>query len=295
MNRIDFLIEHLEKKADAMNRAYERGEIDLKSQDKQIAFSEKLRSLEPRQSNNMGILSSSSIGGGMEGSVQFGAMRGKGLGIRKEFLDYKSLNNKHRTKTIASRVNVMKSMPEIYPEVYGYKQNKSNPALGHMDMEFIPGTTADRVSKLEAARASRDVINAHIEKGYGQASNMLFNPTTGIGVMDARGGNIVLDARDGKPKLVDPLVFKPLKDKGWHKIMKDSVGYLKSITDNGNNMTVLKDNAPGTYIPKSLMEAPITKDTGATASQTLLNKLDFRKASIKGKGIVRGLMAHCKF
>jgi hypothetical protein len=210
--------DYTEKIADAMARAFQRGEIRIDSADKQIAFNEKMEKLPPRQSGNMGMLAKKHFASGAEGKVYLGAMRGEGLGVRKTFeppiagsQEAEYYFNKLQTRTVKNRVEHMKEFPEIYPKVYGHKSSK-NPRYGHVDMEFIPGKELKHHDFSTRRKANAAIDSAMRAKGFKDqpvyAHPTYYNRDKDVVVGDLHAANVKIDARTGKPKIVDPMVYR---------------------------------------------------------------------------------------
>jgi hypothetical protein len=210
--------DYTEKTADAMARAFQRGELKLDSTEKQIAFNKKMEKLTPRQSGNMGMLGNKHFASGAEGKVYLGAMRGEGLGVRKTFEpphpkapEAGYYFNKLQTRTVKNRVEHMKEFPEIYPKVYGYKPAK-NPVHGQIDMEFIPGKELQDHDFATRQKANRAIGNTLRDKGFREqpvfAHPTYYSRDKDIVVGDLHAANVKIDARTGKPKIVDPMVYR---------------------------------------------------------------------------------------
>lgn len=215
----------MQKHADAMARALQRGDIKLDTEEKKIEFSNKLKQLQARDSGNMGMLGDKPFAGGSEGTATLGAMRGKGLGVRKKFIPpvkgvYTGVTDIHdiRSKTINNRVAHMKSIPSLYPEIYGYATDSTNTMYGHIDMEYIPGKDIIRednvfsrgTDSLNEELQSRNHIAREFKRhGYLPKDDATYiNKRLGLVVGDIQGGNIRIDQRTGMPKITDPLVFQ---------------------------------------------------------------------------------------
>lgn len=257
------------KVADAMARAYARGEIKLNSTDEKIAFSDKLKTLEPRKSGNMGMMSKSPFDYGAEGKVYYGSMRGKSLGVRKVFGEGNYFEGQLDTSTVRRRARLMKSMPDVYPEVYRYDDKARtirHPNRGFIDMEHIPlkkMKTSDDMFK-----AYSDVYDVHTAHGFEHISGYgsgFYNKQKDLLVRDLHPGNVGLNARTGKGVVLDPLVYKPLHDRANMEYAANSTSETKkyihdakkrSLEESSINKSpkeLLKADEPGIFRPVKAM------------------------------------------
>ena len=214
MTRIEALVKHMEKTADAMARAYRRGDIDLNSPSKTEAFSEKIKSIDPRNSGNMGMLSNRAFAGGKEGNAYLGALRGQGLGVRKEFIvpdkgshNHMSFHNAD-TRTPENRAVVMNANTDIFPKVYR-AVNGVKAGTGFMDLEYIHGIDLDKAPKDVQTNAMNNIHSRLENASYThitEADNAWYNKDSGMSIEDIRPRNIRISP-NGQAKVVDPMVF----------------------------------------------------------------------------------------
>ena len=259
------------KIADAMARAYRRGEIDLSDTDKQIAFSDKLKQLEPRKSGYMGMLSHKPFASGAEGEVYYGSMRGKGLGVRKIFGKDNIMEGSLDSATVRRRAKLMNSIPDAYPEVYRYEdgtRTKNTPNRGIIDMEHVP---IKKLTKAEdTLKAYTDVYNAHKAKGFEHVGGFgpgMYDKKKDVFVGDLHTGNVVMNARTGKGVILDPLVYKPLHDKQYTKVFTQAI----SAAHEGDPLTPpdFKNYTPDRVGARSLIRNSINNVVTGTPEEAV--------------------------
>ena len=208
----------VEKTADAMARAFQRGEIDLSTDAKRRAFSSKLQGMDARQSGNMGAMGVHPFANGAEGDVSLGAMRGKGLGIRKTFVPHDEesvLNtvffNHAKTRTVQARAEHMAAHPDIYPEIYGHRAG-ANPMHGSIDMEYVHGNDLINESGIKQHQVMSDLKGKLAEKGFGEQRGLgnpaFYSKKEDLVIGDVHGGNVRYDPVTGKGKIIDPMVYR---------------------------------------------------------------------------------------
>lgn len=207
----------MEKCADAMARAYQRGDINFGTYNDALNFNEKVRALPPRSSGNMGMLGKAPFAGGAEGTVTLGVMRGHGLGVRKQFTEPKFRSekeryyNKLRTRTVKARFEHMQGMPELYPKMHRYVPGK-DPRYGAIDMEYIVGPTLE-YSPAHSRRVALEKIDRRMnrygyEKQHGNLKTTYYNKHRDLVIGDLHGENIKIDVGKMEPKIIDPMVYR---------------------------------------------------------------------------------------
>lgn len=208
----------MEKCADAMARAYQRGDITFGTYNDALNFNEKVRALPPRNSGNMGMLGKAPFAGGSEGTVTLGVMRGHGLGVRKQFIEpefgskkEKMYYNKLRTRTVKARFEHMQGMPELYPKMHRYVPGK-DPRYGAIDMEYIVGPKLDDTSannkQVALERIDRRMNHYGYEKQHGNIHTTYYNKHRDLVIGDIHDENIKIDVGKMDTKIIDPMVYR---------------------------------------------------------------------------------------
>ena len=225
MGRIESLVSHIEKTADAMARAYRRGDLkkslgtpeDPHSGDvfDRINFDRKIQKLEPRASGHSTMLTpgDKTFASGAEGYVDLGAKRGYGLTIKKTFTDSAEHAGfdfaDYATRNVGNRFRVMDSNNRIFPDVIRGMQDHIKPSTGWMEMEYVHGIPMSHVADKHKGKLMGDLHDELVSDGWHkdtQNPRAYFHPKSGYYMMDLHENNILYDANLGKARIVDPMV-----------------------------------------------------------------------------------------